>query len=141
MKAILAFLPLLVGCGAPAPQPIIERNVEGARVFERQGGRPDELVVQDAIEWRGAFAVESRCLVVTVDDRRFTPIFLNGTALRTALGDVGGPGRRGANSWSLEGSRVSESERGGYAGAIGDCGAPPFLVSGLTDPRPLPTRH
>lgn len=140
MKAALAFLILLVGCGAQAPQPVIERDFDGVRVFQRQGTQPDKLIVQDAIEWRGAFAVESRCLIVIIDDRRFTPVFLNGTALRTALADVAGPGRRGANNWSLEGSQVAESERGGYAGATRDCSAPPFLVSGLTDPKPLPAK-
>ncbi|MGA9583406.1 MAG: hypothetical protein WBR13_15710 [Allosphingosinicella sp.] len=139
MKIRLAALLIVSGCAAPAPPGAIERSIDGVRVFERSGEGSNTLIVQDAIEWRGRFTVESGCLLLSIDGRDYTPIFASSSAARTALGDVGPTAPRlGASSWSLQGSRIPEADAAGPSKATGACGKPPFLVSSLSDPKPLP---
>lgn len=137
---LLAGLLVVTGCAAPAPPPgAIQRSIDGVRVFERAGDGSDELIVQDAVEWRGRFRIESKCLQLSIDDVDYTPVFMNRPALRTALGDVGSePPRLSASAWSLEGARVREEDRAGYAVVTAACAGRPFLVTGLSDPKPPP---
>lgn len=134
MKIRPAIALIAAGCAAPSAQPdLLARTVDGITVFERPGDGSGRLVVQDAVEWRGTFGVESKCLMLALDGEKHTPVFGNPAALQAALGEIRSGGTR---SWSIQGSRAPGKDEAAYAKAMGACAKRPFLISALSDPGP-----
>lgn len=123
---------LLLACSTASEPNIVSQSYDGVTVLRRADIAPNELVVINAVEYRGRFALVNGCLQLVSDNIRYTPVFQNGRDIAAAVTDARRPA--GGRSWSIAGGPRSEDVR--LPPTLPDnCSRDLFVVVSLSDPR------
>lgn len=109
---------------------------DGVTAFQHADAEPAQLVVTNAVEYRGRFTRNDGCLELVSDGARYTPIFNNVEHLRTAVRESGTPAKSAL--WSIAGGPTGD-RLSVAASVLGSCQRSLFVVVGISDPRSVPS--
>lgn len=135
MTRWLACLTILLASCSSGGLKVVRQVHDGVTAFQRTDVKPEQLVVINAVEYRGRFTRSNGCLELVSDSKRYTPVFNSVAHLRLGLRDSGAPAQ--ARLWSIAGG-PAESRLRIPAEILGRCQEPLFIVVSLSDPRPPP---
>ncbi len=128
---LACFATLLVSCSSGELK-VVRQVQDGVTAFQRTDVKPEQLVVINAVEYRGHFDRSNGCLGLVSDGKRYTPVFNNPEHLQTALRDSAAQGQ--PRLWSIAGGPVQD-RLSVPARILGRCRESLFMVVSLSHPR------
>jgi len=132
MRWLACLATLLASCSSGGLK-VAPRVQDGITAFQRTDVKPEQLVVINAVEYRGQFARSNGCLELVSDGKRYTPVFNNAAHLQAAFRESAAPAQ--AQLWSIAGGPAS-NRLTIPARVLGRCREPLFMIVSLSDPRP-----
>jgi hypothetical protein len=133
MRRWLVCLAVLLASCSSGELKVVRQVHDGVTAFQHTDVKPEQLVVINAVEYRGRFTRSEGCLELVSDGKRYTPVFNNPEHLQNALRDSAA--RAQPRLWSIAGGPAQDRLRVS-ARILGRCQEPLFMVVSLSDPRP-----